>query len=122
MDYRQLVRAISTGRVVVGGALVVLPGLAGSRWIGDAARSSEVKVFTRALGVRDLALGLGALQALDGDAPAEPWVTAGLLSDAVDLVATTRALRALGPTRALPGRAMAAGAAAVGYVARSQVD
>jgi hypothetical protein len=122
MDYRQLSRAIATGRVVVGGALIVAPGFAGSRWIGDAARSREVKVFTRALGVRDLALGLGTLQALDADAPAESWITMGALSDAVDLVATVLAVRALGLKRALPVMAVAAGSAAVGYAARSQVD
>ena len=122
MDYRQLVRALAAGRVVVGGALLIAPGAAGARWIGDAARRPEVKVMARAFAVRDLALGIGTLQALDHDGPAEPWVTAGMLSDAVDLAATTLALRALGLRRALPVMAVAAGAAAAGYLARTQVD
>jgi hypothetical protein len=122
MDYRQLVRALAAGRVVVGGALLIAPGAAGAGWIGDAARRREVKVMARAFGIRDLALGLGTLQALDTDAPAEPWVTAGMLSDAVDFAATALALRALGVRRALPVMAVAAGAAAAGYLARTQVD
>lgn len=122
MDHRQLARGIAAGRVVVGAALIAAPGAAGARWIGDAAHQPAVKVFTRALGVRDLALGLGALQALDADAPAEPWVTLGMLSDAVDLAATLLAVRALGLRRALPVIAVAGGAAAAGYLGRTQVD
>lgn len=122
MDYRQLVRGLNTGRVVVGAAALVAPGFAGRRWVGDAARLPEVKVITRAFGVRDLALGLGTLQALDADAPAEPWVTLGVLSDAVDLAATLLAIRTLGLKRALPVMVVAAGAAAAGYAARPQVD
>ena len=79
-------------------------------------------VVSRAFGVRDLALGLGTLQALDADAPAEPWVTLGVLCDAADLVATAFAIRALGLKRALPVMAVAGGAAALGYAARTQVD
>jgi hypothetical protein len=49
-------------------------------------------VFGRALGARDLALGLGALAALqrqDGDAgEASAWVAAGALSDALDVAAS----------------------------------
>jgi hypothetical protein len=122
MDHRQLVRGLATGRVVVGAALLLAPGAAGGRWIGDAARRTEVKVVSRAFGVRDLALGLGTLQALDADAPAEPWVTLGVLCDAADLVATAFAIRALGLKRALPVMAVAGGAAALGYAARTQVD
>jgi len=121
MDYRQLVRGINTGRVVVGAVAVVAPGFAGRRWIGDAARLPEVKVMARAFGARDLALGLGTLQALDADAPSESWVTLGVLSDAVDLVATAFAIRTLGLRRALPVMAVAAGAAAAGYAARTRV-
>jgi hypothetical protein len=49
-------------------------------------------VFGRALGARDLALGLGALAALQGPG-AEPgsaaaWVAAGALSDALDVAAS----------------------------------
>jgi hypothetical protein len=60
------------------------------------------QVFGRALGARDLALGLGALTALRR-AATEPgsacaWVAAGALSDALDAVNT------LSAWRELPGR------------------
>ena len=122
MDYRQLVRALAVGRIAVGASMVALPGTAGGRWIGEAGSRPEVKVITRAFGVRDLALGIGTLQALDTDAPARPWVTLGMMSDLVDLAATTIALRSLGARRALPVMVVAAGAAAAGYLAREQVD
>lgn len=122
MDYRQLVRALAVGRIAVGASMVVAPGAAGGRWIGEAGKRPEVKVVTRAFGVRDLAFGIGTLQALDTDAPARPWVTLGMVSDLVDLAATTVALRSLGARRALPVMVVAAGAAAAGYLARDQVD
>jgi len=56
-------------------------------------------VFGRALGARDLALGLGALMALQDQAaaagPAQAWVAAGALSDALDVVATVSSWRDL---------------------------
>ncbi len=122
MDHRQIMRAVAAGRIAVGAGLVVLPGVAGSRWIGDVATDRGVKVFARALGIRDLALGAGTLRALDAGEPARPWVALGVLADAVDLAATTLAIRALGPRRALPVIAVAAGATALGLLALDQVD
>ncbi len=122
MDHRQLARALAYGRITLGAALVVAPGTAGRPWIGEVARQPAVKVFSRALGVRDLALGVGALEALDGDAPVRPWVTMAMISDLVDLVATGLAIRSLGARRALPVMIVAAAGAAAGYAARDQVD
>jgi hypothetical protein len=49
-------------------------------------------VFARALGARDLALGLGALtatwQAPSSSRPASAWYAAGALSDALDFAIT----------------------------------
>jgi hypothetical protein len=81
-----------------------------------------VTVAARAFGVRDLALGLGTLQALDGAAPARPWVSLGMVCDLADLVATALAFRAIGARRALPVMAVAGAATAIGYLAREQVD
>jgi hypothetical protein len=122
MDYRQLVRALAYGRIAVGASLMVAPGTAGRSWVGESARLPEVKVMARAFGIRDLAFGVGTLDALRGDAPARTWVTLGMASDLVDLAATTVALRGLGARRALPVMVVAASAAALGYLARDQVD
>jgi hypothetical protein len=87
VQVREIALSQARGRMVVGAALVLAPGLA-KRWIGDQAEHPAVKVVTRALGVRDFALGLGAAIAIDRGVPARGWFEAAALSDAVDLVAT----------------------------------
>jgi hypothetical protein len=46
---RGLALAQARGRIALGAALVLAPGLAGRLWIGEDARQRAVKVFTRAL-------------------------------------------------------------------------
>lgn len=122
MDHRQLVRGLAAGRIVIGTALTVAPGLAGRGWIGDAALDPSTKVFTRALGVRDLALGLGAYRALDSGGEVRPWVVLGALCDAVDLVATSLAMGRIGARRAVPAMLIAGTAAAAGLAAADHLD
>ena len=112
MDPRDLARSQARGRVAIGTALVLAPGLAGRMWIGDDAARRAVKVFTRALGVRDLAIGLGVLLALDRDAPVRGWLEAGTLSDAVDVAATLLAGRAI-PADARNAAVLVAGGSAL---------
>jgi len=75
-------------RIGFGTAFMLFPGVTGRFWIGDDAERRAVKVFIRALGGRDLAIGLGVAIALDRGAPVRGWLEAAALSDAVDLVAT----------------------------------
>ena len=91
MDARELALSHGRSRIAFGAAFALVPGLAGRLWIGDDARRPAVKVVARALGVRDLAIGLGIVIALDHGAPVRGWLEAGALSDAVDLVATLAA-------------------------------
>ena len=102
MEARELALSNARGRMAVGVALLLAPGLIGRRWIGEQAGDPAVKVITRALGARDFALGLGAAIALDHGAPARGWLEAGALSDAVDLVATRLAGDSIPPARAGP--------------------
>jgi hypothetical protein len=88
VEAREIALSQARGRMVVGAAFVLAPGWAGGRWIGEPAAHPAVKVITRAFGVRDFALGLGAAIAIDRGAPARGWFEAAALSDAVDLVAT----------------------------------
>ena len=122
MDYRQLVRMLAAGRVVVGATLTLAPGFAGGQWIGEVAKRPEAKVMIRAMGARDMALGAGALKALESGEPARTWVLMGALSDAVDFVATAVTLRRLGARRALPVLIVAATAATLGAIAADQLD
>jgi len=122
MDYRQLVRMQAAGRIAVGASLVVLPGLAGSQWIGPSARERDVKVLVRALGIRDLALGAGALQALDNGENPRSWVLMGALADLVDLSATFLGMRHIGVRRALPVMVVAGVSAGIAALASEQLD
>lgn len=122
MDHRQLMRALAAGRIVVGVALVALPRTAGKQWIGDPALDRSVTAMTRAMGIRDLALGAGTLRALGAGDPARSWVLLGGMSDAVDLVGTGLAMRSIGLRRALPVMVVAAGAATLSLLAADQLD
>ncbi len=122
MDQRHLARMIAVGRLAVGTALVVAPARAGAAWIGPAATDPAVRVALRALGVRDAALGAGTLRALDQGTPVGPWVQAGATSDAVDLVASVLAVRAIGLRRTLAVAAVAGTAAVIGGRAAPALD
>lgn len=74
-------------RVVAGAALIVLPRLSIRFWMGaDETGSASLRTAVRAVGARDLAIGVGQLTALDTGAPVRPWVEAAVLSDAGDAV------------------------------------
>jgi len=84
--------AVAAGRVALGVTALAWPSVPARPWVGAAADGVAARVFGRALGARDLALGLGALAALQGPAAeagsARAWVAAGALSDALDVVAS----------------------------------
>jgi hypothetical protein len=91
--------AVAAGRVAIGVTALAWPSVPARPWVGAAADNVAARVFGRALGARDLALGLGALMALQDLAaeagPARVWVAAGALSDALDVVATVSSWREL---------------------------
>ncbi len=92
---RRGARAVAAGRVALGLAALAWPSVPARPWVGAAADDLAARVFGRALGARDLALGLGALTALQRPA-ADPgsacaWVAAGALSDALDVAASLSA-------------------------------
>jgi hypothetical protein len=122
MDYRQLVRGLAAGRVVLGTSLLLAPGLIGAGWIGEVARRREVKIITRAAGIRDLALGLGTLQALTNGDPARTWAVMAGLSDAVDLGTTALVARRIGLRRSLPVMLAAVAAVTITALAADDLD
>jgi hypothetical protein len=88
--------AVAAGRVALGVAALAWPSVPARPWVGAEADGVAARVFGRALGARDLALGLGALAALqDPAASARNWVAAGALSDALDVVASLSSWREL---------------------------
>ena len=58
MSARDAARAIAAGRVAAGAAFLVAPALTGRGWIGEDAERPGVQAIFRALGIRDLILGL----------------------------------------------------------------
>jgi hypothetical protein len=114
MEDRELVLWHARGRQLVGAAFVLAPGLAGSAWIGSDARRRPVKVLARAFGVRDLAIGLGTVIALDRGTPVRGWIEAGVLSDAIDTAASLLAGSSIPPAIRWPCVALGAGSAALG--------
>ncbi len=85
---------ISLGRLLVGVAFIAKPKVMEPSWIGRQARLPGAQVLARAVGARDLALGLGGVQAVArGDGSAQPWLGAAAICDAVDFGATLAAGR-----------------------------
>ena len=123
MSRRTLAEALAVNRIVLGANLVAAPGLTGaSTWVGPAAALPATKVFARALGVRDVALGAGALLALRRGERARDWFAGHLLADATDFAATLAARRALPRPAAAGVPLLAAGATATGAWLASRLD
>jgi hypothetical protein len=91
---RMLAALISLGRFVFGAAFIVRPKILEGAWIGRQARLPGAQVLGRAVGARDLTLGLGGLQAVArDDGSVRPWLAAAAVCDAVDFGATYAAGR-----------------------------
>jgi hypothetical protein len=90
-------KAVAAGRVALGLTALAWPSVPARPWVGEG--NLAARVFGRALGGRDLALGLGALVALQnpaaGPGSASAWVAAGALSDALDVAASLSSWREL---------------------------
>src|SRR5260370_42110461 len=84
---------IAIGRIVAGALYVAFPRPLVRAWTGSDDR--RIDALGRAIGARDLAVGLGALLALRRNVPARGWFEAALLSDAADAVATLFVFRHL---------------------------
>jgi hypothetical protein len=93
---RILAGLISLGRFVFGVVFIAKPGVMEDAWIGKQARLPGAQLLARAVGARDLVLGLGGLQAVSrDDGSARPWLAAAGICDAVDFGATVAAGRGI---------------------------
>jgi hypothetical protein len=79
---------LAAARVAVGLTAVAAPKLVARPWIGTEAGGLGAAVLGRALGGRDIALGLGLLMAARRDRPLRGWTEAGALADLVDAATT----------------------------------
>lgn len=112
--------ALAGGRTALGVVAVLRPELPARPWIG--ATTPEARVLARALGGRDLALGVGGLWSLwRADRSAAVWAGAAALADATDVVATALAWSSLPKAGRVLVAAAAGGAAVVGGVAATRL-
>jgi hypothetical protein len=119
---RDLALAQARGRIAVGAAFFLAPGLAGRLWIGYEARRRAVKVLARAFGARDLAIGLGVVIALDRGAPVRGWLEAGALSDTMDFSASLLAGDSIPRDLRRFALALGGGSAALGALLSRALD
>jgi hypothetical protein len=123
MTARTLARLQAYGRVALGGGLVLAPGLVAGGWVGGAADKRDGQALAIGLGARDVALALGTLRALSSrHGAAVPWLRAGILADAADLVATLRARDSLPPLAVPAVAAIAGGSVLLGAYLQSALD
>lgn len=118
MDTTTLARGLAINRVTFGSGLLLTPHLHGRTWIGRrAARDERTQVMARGLGVRDAALGGGALLALSGRGGGDPrlWFVLQGAADAADLAATVKARHRLPATSVWFACAVAGGSAAIAF-------
>jgi hypothetical protein len=121
MDNRQVALVLGRARAVVGIAALALPGLLNRVMLGAGAATPHARALTRMLGIRDLALGVGALTSVKEATQAPEWVSMGAAADGVD--ALVFALLRDGPRRAKLVALVAGASAVVGMkVARDLAD
>lgn len=113
---RAVATAVAAARVAIGVGALVAPELLLRPWAGSGERGE--RLLARAIGGRDLALGLGALLAMRHDSAVRGWVEAGGLADAVDAAVTAASWSSL-PRR---GRWVVLGAAGAGAVSARVVS
>jgi hypothetical protein len=115
MDAQAAAVALARGRSAIGIVALAAPRLASRAALGPAGAAGGAPVFARMLGARDVALGLGAVIALDRGAPVRGWLEAGALVDGVDLVTALLAREQI-PRAALVSTVVLAGGAALGGI------
>ena len=120
---RPLARLVAWGRIGIGVSAVVAPALSARPWIGADAGERGSRLLARAMGGRDLALGIGALRGLGvSDREARPWVALGGMADGVDALATVLAFGSLPRRRRWGILAVTVGAVVVSTRAAAALD
>jgi hypothetical protein len=116
--------ALNTGfglsRVAFGLVAAAVPEKIGETWVGeDAFRASNRTIF-RAMGFRDIALGVGATEAALRD-QAGPWLAVSLLADLGDVAATLISINGI-DRKGVVTTSVLAGSAAVAAAALLAID
>ena len=116
---RTLAAGLALNRAAFGLNYLLRPQQARASWIGRASNKPGAQVMIRSQGVRDVALGAGALRALAGGDARElrAWVAGHAVCDLIDLIATWVARDDLPQRRARMAMVIAAASTLVGGAA-----
>jgi hypothetical protein len=117
MTDREMARQLAMGRIGFGVGALVAPGRFNRSWIGAADGSTPgARLLTRVFGVRDAALGLIALRAVDAKDDRTPDILRLCAAcDVVDAAATAIAFRSLPKVMRFVVLGMATSAAVIGF-------
>lgn len=114
---------LTFGRSLFGLVLLLRPAVVARAWIGvEAASRPEAEMLLRAVGARDMAIGLGGFLALLRGRPARGWLEAGVLADVGDVALNALYINRLPSRGALSTIAIAGLSAAVGWRAASALE
>lgn len=118
IDVDATVKAVGLGRIGLGVAYSLVPGLALRAWPGrkadTAGDAAVLRMLARSTGGRDISLGLGVLFAQKHDGPVRGWLEAAMLADVADAVAILIAFKHLPRAKAVLMLGAALGTAAAG--------
>jgi hypothetical protein len=102
MQRRDMAAGLARGRIAIGVASLLAPGLVARTMTGPAASGGGTSLFASMVGARDLGLGLGMLIAIDRGGPVRGWLEASALVDGIDVVACLLAREHIRPS-VVPG-------------------
>jgi hypothetical protein len=109
-------------RIGIGGTLLVAPAVAGRIWMGPHGAGPGTRVFARALGARDVALGLRLIADVRAGRSVVPALRLGVAADAADAVATLAAARELTAARRIVMPLVAASVAVLGALVTEEAE
>jgi hypothetical protein len=122
MDDAGLALAVARGRIAFGGVALVAPQLAARIMGAGRSPTGTIPVLARMLGGRDVALGLGAVIAVDRGKPVRGWLEGAALADAVDCLACLLARKELPPNVVRATLTLGGVSAIVGIVSSRRLD
>ncbi len=122
MEDTSLAMSLARGRIALGVAAVVAPGLVTRVMAGRRPSEGIAPAFARMLGGRDVALGLGTVIALDRGKPVRGWLEGSALSDTVDCVACLVARDYMSPMAFGAAAGLGAASAIAGVLLSRRLD
>jgi hypothetical protein len=83
-DQRQVALVLARGRAINGLVILALPGVVSRLLFGNARTTAGTKAALRMAGIRDLAMGVGAITTLKEQTMDAEWVGMGAIADVAD--------------------------------------